>query len=146
MKVHSWFTVIQHFSRKWKPQVLEQGLCPVSMSFILALGFLRRSFILPISCLTYNFISTGIMWNYQLLKLWSHMVQLIIDVMVTWAGFLQIASLPHYYKVKTNSRQRYLFKKSVNNREVEPELFEKNLPIMQKRGSSWLVDDLRSSW
>ena len=48
VQVHSWFTMIQHFSRK---QVLEQGLCPVSRSFILALGHLW-SFLLPISCLT----------------------------------------------------------------------------------------------
>ena len=34
------------FSRKQEPLVLTQGLCPGSMSFILALGHLRR-FVLP---------------------------------------------------------------------------------------------------
>ena len=42
----SWFTVIQHFSRKLEQQVLEQGLCHLFMSFILALGHLW-SFLIP---------------------------------------------------------------------------------------------------
>ena len=43
--VHSWFTMIQRFCRKWKQLVLEEGLCPLSVSFILALGHLQ-SFLL----------------------------------------------------------------------------------------------------
>ena len=38
--------MIEHFSRKLEQQVLEQGLCPVLMSFILGLGHLW-SFLLP---------------------------------------------------------------------------------------------------
>ena len=45
-QVHSWFTMIQHFSRKWEQLVLGQGLYPVSTSFILALGHLQN-FLLP---------------------------------------------------------------------------------------------------
>ena len=38
--------MIQHFSRNWEQPVLEQGLHPISMSFILTLGHLR-GFLLP---------------------------------------------------------------------------------------------------
>ena len=37
-QVQSWFTKIQSFSRKWGQLVLEQGLCSVSMFFVLVLG------------------------------------------------------------------------------------------------------------
>ena len=42
----AWVTMIQCFSGKQEQPLLEQDLCPVSMSFILALGHLQ-SFLLP---------------------------------------------------------------------------------------------------
>ena len=36
--------MIQHFSRKWGQPVLEQCLCPVSMSYVLAMGYLLPEF------------------------------------------------------------------------------------------------------
>lgn len=39
--------MIHCFSRKWEPPVLGQGLCPVLMSFILALGQLWSFLLIP---------------------------------------------------------------------------------------------------
>ena len=54
MYVQSRVTMIQCFSRKQKQLVLEQGLCPVSVSFVLALGrlwsFLLSDYLLPQHC------------------------------------------------------------------------------------------------